>query len=112
MISSPYRPRPVEHDEELGPVRYCPGCDEWWPDDEEFWIVSPPHEVGEVGRYRDRTYIRRTPSQKILCRACHYERKRRWNERNDVDPERRERRLRQMRESARRYRVRRREAAS
>jgi hypothetical protein len=24
-------------DPELGPVRLCKGCDEWWPFDAEFW---------------------------------------------------------------------------
>lgn len=24
-------------DQDLGPVRFCTECREWWPDDEEFW---------------------------------------------------------------------------
>lgn len=24
-------------DAELGPVRFCSGCDEYWPEDGEFW---------------------------------------------------------------------------
>lgn len=27
----------VMMDEVLGLLRYCFGCDEWWPSDEEFW---------------------------------------------------------------------------
>lgn len=38
-------------DEDLGPVRYCTECREWWPDDEEFF------EPGVAG-----------------CRACTAER--------------------------------------
>ncbi len=26
-------------DPELGPMRYCRRCDEWWPDDAEFWVT-------------------------------------------------------------------------
>lgn len=25
------------NDEVLGPIRYCEGCDEWWPVGDEFW---------------------------------------------------------------------------
>lgn len=100
-----YRPRPVVYDADVdGPVRYCPGCDEWWPDDDEFWIKSEI-PAGAVATSRGQQYVRRTTTPMIMCRACHYERKRRWNEQNDQDPERRERRLRQMREAARRYRA-------
>jgi len=27
-------------DEILGPVRYCPRCDEWLPEDEEFFYIE------------------------------------------------------------------------
>ena len=40
----------VDHD--LGHVRYCPGCDDWWPVDDEFWFA--PDDT--------------------LCRACVIER--------------------------------------
>jgi hypothetical protein len=44
----------VKGEEELGRQRYCRTCDEWWPDDEEFF-----------GRTRCRDgYVR------SWCRAC------------------------------------------
>lgn len=103
----PHRPRPVVEDPELGPVRYCPGCDEWWPDDDEFWMFSEI-AAGTVATCRGKTYTRRTTTPKILCRACQSERKRNWITQNDTDSARRQQRLAQMREAARRYRARRR----
>ena len=44
-------------DDELGLVRYCHGCDEWWPSDEDFW--------------RPNNWSRRA-----LCNACVFERRR------------------------------------
>jgi len=31
----------VRGEEELGPQRFCPGCQCWWPDDGEFFVVWP-----------------------------------------------------------------------
>jgi hypothetical protein len=42
-----------EVDPELGPVRWCSGCGEWWPDDDDFWDGRPAK----------------------VCRACEYERR-------------------------------------
>jgi len=41
----------VRLDDELGLLRYCHGCQEWWPSDEDFW--------------RPRMWSRRA-----VCRAC------------------------------------------
>lgn len=38
-------------DDVLGIMRYCPGCEEWWPNDEDFWR---PHLW----------------SGRAVCRAC------------------------------------------
>lgn len=43
-------PRLVGSDPELGPVRHCRTCDEWLPDDSEFWLTT------------SRGYL--------MCRAC------------------------------------------
>ena len=32
--------RLIAEDPELGPVRFCVRCDEWLPDDAEFWYTS------------------------------------------------------------------------
>lgn len=45
---------------ELGTERWCPGCGEFWPEDEEFWFIDTR------GGGRPRVYGR--------CRAC-------WSER-------------------------------
>lgn len=50
------RPEIRSDDPELGPLRRCPRCEEWWPDDEEFFYVS--------GGKRH-----------SWCRACYLERK-------------------------------------
>lgn len=35
-----YPPRPVVVDDELGLMRYCVTCGEFWPDDDEFWLFT------------------------------------------------------------------------
>ena len=32
--------KPIILDPDLGTLRYCARCDEWWPDDAEFWYIS------------------------------------------------------------------------
>ena len=32
---------PVQDDAELGRLRYCAGCSEWWPLDGDFWYREP-----------------------------------------------------------------------
>lgn len=46
----------VQVDPELGTVRWCPRCSEWWPDDVEFF-------------YPERRHDRLIPR----CRACRRE---------------------------------------
>lgn len=48
-------------DPELGAVRYCPRCAEWWPDDGEFWYYD-------------------AHSNRTWCRACQDERSRERHE--------------------------------
>lgn len=68
----------VRIDEELGLVRYCLGCEEWWPSDEDFW--------------RPNRWYRRA-----VCRACHSESRRE----NEAEARRRE----QTAAAARKYRA-------
>jgi hypothetical protein len=52
----------VQPDEYLGMMRYCFGCNEWWPTDAEFW--RPQY-----------------PSRRAWCRACTDEgRRKSWRE--------------------------------
>lgn len=51
-------------DVELGPVRWCGTCAEWWPDDEEFWTVVP---AGTVSVAAGRPYVRKLDVKR--CRA-------------------------------------------
>lgn len=53
----------VPGEEELGRQRLCPGCNEWWPWDREFWRIGPRPERGPW------------PQQK--CHACHAEKEQR-----------------------------------
>jgi hypothetical protein len=57
-------------DPDIGPIRYCRGCAEWWPDDDDFWYLIT-HHAGERLTMRGRTYIRKTPTTVRRCRACH-----------------------------------------
>jgi hypothetical protein len=54
---APLQPPDTKLDEVLGLLRYCVGCEEWWPSDEEFW--------------RPNRWYRRA-----VCRACHAETRR------------------------------------
>lgn len=51
--------RTERDDPELGTVRLCRGCGEWWPRDEEFWFIYDGQVMGR-------------------CRAC-------WSERRRID---------------------------
>lgn len=51
-------PAPTVMDPELGLVRYCKKCDDWWPLDSEFWYF----EAGRPGAAH--------------CKACWWETKR------------------------------------
>lgn len=64
-------------DPELGPVKFCTYCGEWWPLDHEFWYFVI-REAGTLARSRGRTYIRQTPARHVYsrCRACWLERSR------------------------------------
>lgn len=52
-----------------GPERYCRPCDEWWPDDEEFWY---PDVRPAGGRYwvAGKAYVRKHDVVYQQCRAC------------------------------------------
>ena len=65
--------RIVAMDDDLGPVRYCRRCDEWWPMDAEFWVIQV-RPVGAPNSAHGRTYIVRTPCTTLACRACRRER--------------------------------------
>ncbi len=67
------RPRNVDVDPELGPVRYCARCNEWWPQDAEFFAIQV-RPVGMTFTSRGRTYHRRTAVTTYHCRACRRER--------------------------------------
>lgn len=67
------RSRLVALDDELGPVRYCRRCDEWWPQDAEFWVIQV-RPAGERNSAHGRPYIVRTPCTTFACRACRRER--------------------------------------
>jgi hypothetical protein len=65
--------RIVDIDPEIGPVRYCRHCDEWWPQDAEFWVIQV-RPVGAPNSAHGRPYIVRTPCTTLACRACRRER--------------------------------------
>jgi hypothetical protein len=63
----------VREDDELGPERYCARCDEWWPEDAEFWVIQR-QPAGKLAWWRrGRAYIRRTSTTSYTCRACRRE---------------------------------------
>ena len=70
------RPSPVRIDPELGDVRRCPGCGEWWPDDDDFFY-SFSYEAGELAYARGRAYIRTKSGVTRRCKACHVDSNRR-----------------------------------
>lgn len=49
----------TREDDELGTVRLCPRCGEWWPQDEEFYWPRRDRDGG----------------WQCYCRACDYERR-------------------------------------
>jgi hypothetical protein len=67
-------------DVELGPVRWCRQCAEWWPDDDVFWTVVP---AGTVSVAAGRAYVRKLDIKR--CRA-HVEERIRvpWDVRRDA----------------------------
>lgn len=62
---------PVRVDPELGPERWCGGCQEWWPDDAEFWryYTVPAGAISKL--VNGVRYYRRNPSRIVRCRACY-----------------------------------------
>ena len=52
-------------DEELGPLRLCPRCGDWWPDDREFFsqsavvCIACTDELRNRARYANRERVRR-----------------------------------------------------
>ena len=60
----------VRIDDELGPVRWCGRCAEWWPDDEDFWLFSA-YQAGDVAKAGGRLYVRKTSGLAATCRSCH-----------------------------------------
>ena len=73
-------------DAELGPVRWCGTCAEWWPDDDEFWTTVP---AGTVSVAAGRPYVRQLDVRR--CRA-HVQPAIRvpWDQRRDTWRERRD----------------------
>ena len=55
----------VMDDPELGPVRWCSGCADWWPLDDEFFYIQT--RLSTASR----------PFTTYQCRACHIDRMRR-----------------------------------
>jgi hypothetical protein len=60
-------------DDELGPIRYCARCDEWWPQDAEFWIIQVRH-AGMRNTSRGHVYRLLSDVTGYTCRACQRER--------------------------------------
>lgn len=71
----------IATDDDLGTVRYCRRCDEWWPQDAEFWVIQVRH-AGIVNTSRGRQYVLRSDVTSYTCRACRREQQTRYaNER-------------------------------
>ncbi len=69
------------------PERHCRRCDEWWPDDAEFWRIA-------------RLSVKGQPIK--VCLACHREWNRRGHERRmATDPEKERSRRREAGRRAR-----------
>jgi hypothetical protein len=62
----------IRVDDELGEIRWCERCAEWWPNDSTFWHFSTYH-AGDVAGSAGKRYIRRTSGVAASCRACHGE---------------------------------------
>lgn len=81
MTVSAYPRHRVVMDDDLGPVRYCRRCDEWWPQDAEFWVIQR-RPAGLVNTSRGRRYVLRSDVTSYTCRACRREQQARYaNER-------------------------------
>ncbi len=65
--------RLVADDPDLGPVRYCARCDEWWPQDAEFWVIQI-RPAGMRNTSRGRAYRLLSDVTGYACRACRRER--------------------------------------
>ena len=63
----------TKEDPELGIVRWCPRCEMWQPDDQEFWIHDH-RRAGSLYCHGPRRYTRRTGYTYIRCRSCFRER--------------------------------------
>lgn len=63
-------PSPTSIDPELGPIRRCPGCHEWWPDDDEFFTTRT-YEAGQLAYANGRPYVRSKSGITRRCKACH-----------------------------------------
>ena len=59
-------------DPELGTLRYCRRCDEWWPMDAEFWVIQV-RPVGMPNTSRGHRYTLKSPVTGYACRACRRE---------------------------------------
>jgi len=56
-------------DEELGPVRYCRRCDEWWPMDAAFWVIVR-RPAGTWNTAHGRRYQLKSIVTGYHCRGC------------------------------------------
>lgn len=61
--------RVIEGEEEVGPQRYCRRCEEWWPDDDEFWVYAY-RPAGQTFVSRGVKYVRLHTTRAVTCRAC------------------------------------------
>ena len=62
----------ISDDPDLGPVRYCRRCEEWWPMDAEFWSVQV-RPAGTRNTSRGQSYVLRSDVTGYTCRACRRE---------------------------------------
>lgn len=74
-VSAQTRVDPID-----GPQRYCHPCDEWWPDDAEFWYPDVRRE-GTPYRSAKRILIRKRTLIYPHCRACQASAARKYRER-------------------------------
>ena len=65
---------PRQTDPDLGPTRYCRRCQEWWPEDAEFWWTEGSGKIRcracrtESMRQKDSRRRRKLPGRCIECR--------------------------------------------
>jgi hypothetical protein len=72
MTVSARRASIVDIDPDLGPVRFCARCGEWWPQDAEFWIIQV-RPAGIRNTSRGRSYVLLHDVTGYTCRACRRE---------------------------------------